>query len=182
MTSPSHAATEANSGPARATWLNQRERGALLGIRLVFFLATAFGRAPAGLFLRVVALWYALFDRQARKASIDFLSRALGREARFGDVYRHIFCFARVTLDRAFLLKGRDDLFEVTKTGNENLQELTRDKRGALLLGGHVGSFEAMRVGASRERFPINIVGHFANARMINALLPTLKCTLGGLL
>ena len=147
----------------------------MLGIRFVFFLATAFGRAPAGLFLRVVALWYALIDRQAKKASKTFLSRALGRAATFADVYRHIFCFARVTLDRAFLLKGRDDLFEVHKEGNHHLQELTRKKRGALLLGGHLGSFEAMRVGASRERFPINIVGHFQNARMINALLEQLN-------
>ena len=171
MTPSSHQAAQVNSGPSSATWLNQKERGALLGIRFVFFLATAFGRAPAGLFLRVVALWYALFDRQAKKSSTEFLSRALGRDVNFGDVYRHISCFARVTLDRAFLLKGRDDLFQVTKTGNQHLHELTQQKRGALLLGGHLGSFEAMRVGASQEQLPINIVGHFANARMINALL-----------
>jgi len=175
MTSPITQASHESSDPPQATWLNQKERGALLGIRLVFFLATAFGRAPAGLFLRVVALWYALFDQPAKRASKDFLGRALGREATFADVYRHIFCFARVTLDRAFLLRGRSDLFKVTNTGNEHLQKLTREKRGALLLGGHLGSFEAMRVGASEEEFPINIVGHFANARMINALLEQLN-------
>jgi predicted LPLAT superfamily acyltransferase len=44
-----------------------------------------------------------------------------------------------------------------------------------VLVGAHLGSFEAMRAGAEREDFPINIVGHFENARMINALLSELN-------
>lgn len=157
-----------------ATWLNQKERGALLSIRLLFLMATFLGRGPTGLFLRFVTLWYALFDRTATGASREFLSRVFGRPATFREVYRHIYIFARVALDRIFLLMGRTHLFKVTRTGSENLRRLTDEKRGALLLGAHLGSFEAMRVGGADEQFPINIVGHFENAKMINSLLEQL--------
>jgi predicted LPLAT superfamily acyltransferase len=73
-----------------------------------------------------------------------------------------------------FLLQGATGAFEVRRTGNEYLQELARSRRGAVLIGAHLGSFEAMRASGAKERFPINIVGHFENARMINALLERL--------
>ena len=163
-----------SAAAAPATWLNQRERGAIFGIRLVFFLATSFGRAPAGLFLRFVAFWYAAFDRTVRRTSLGWFARVHGREGSFRDVWRHVYCFARVALDRVFLLRGATEHFVVNRTGNHYLRELVAERRGAVLLGAHLGSFEAMRVGAKRERFPLNIVGHFENARMINGLLEKL--------
>jgi predicted LPLAT superfamily acyltransferase len=172
-----------NAAPPEATkqragevaWLTRQERGAVTGIRLVFLMARFLGRAPARLFLRVVALWYVLADRHAREASRSWLSRVYGRPARFTECYRHILCFARVTLDRVFLLMGAHDAFAVNRTGSHHLAQLSAEKRGAVLVGAHLGSFEAMRAGAQREQFPINIVGHFENARMINALLGQLN-------
>jgi predicted LPLAT superfamily acyltransferase len=157
-----------------ATWLNQRERGALLGIRLVFWLATIFGRFPARAFVRVVALYYALFDRTARAASRQWLERVHGRAPRFRDVYGHVARFAQVTLDRIFLLRGTTKHFAVKRTGSEHLRRLAADRRGAVLLGAHLGSFEAMRAGGAAEKLPLSIVGHFENAQMINALLAKL--------
>jgi predicted LPLAT superfamily acyltransferase len=152
-------------------WLSQRERGAILGMRIVFAIATACGRGPARLFVRLIALFYALFDRSARHASRVWLSRVRGQPASFGDVYRHILCFAHVTLDRVFLLMRKNQSLVVNRTGNHYLKALARSRTGAMLVGAHLGSFEAMRVGAATEQLPIHIVGHFQNARMINALL-----------
>lgn len=152
-------------------WLSQQERGALLGIRFVFSLASAFGRWPARQFVRLVALYYALFDRGVKRASRDWLERVHGRRVRWREVYAHIFTFAQVALDRIFLLKGRTRAFTVNRNGNHHLQQLVADGRGAVLLGAHLGSFEAMRMSADTEAFPISIVGHFENARMVNALL-----------
>jgi len=157
-----------------AAWLTQGERGALLGMRIVFWMATALGRGPARQFMRLIALWYYAFDARARGASRSFLQRVLGRPVRAGEVYRHILRFARVTLDRVFLLLGTRD-FAVNRTGHHYLERLTRERRGAVLLGAHLGSFEAMRAGARSESLPLNIVGHFENARMINALLSQLN-------
>ncbi|MFW2388414.1 MAG: lipid A biosynthesis acyltransferase [Polyangiales bacterium] len=156
------------------SWLSQRERGAVLGIRFVFGFATAFGRWPARQFVRLLALFYALFDAKAKRASRAWLERVTAGPVRWFDVYHHISMFAQVALDRIFLLKGKTAAFEVTRTGNEHLKALTRERRGAILLGAHLGSFEAMRASADEESFPLSIVGHFENARMINALLSDL--------
>lgn len=158
----------------RAAWLTQGERGALAGIRAVFVIAKFFGRGPARRLVGLIALFYAATDGIARRASRDFLQRVHGRPVGFVEVYRHVRCFARVTLDRLFLLMGETSAFSVRRTGHHHLQRLTEARSGAMLLGAHVGSFEAMRVGAKSERIPIHIVGQFQNARMINTLLEQL--------
>jgi predicted LPLAT superfamily acyltransferase len=162
------------TAPEKSGWLAERERGAVLGVRIVFVLATIFGRFPARQVVKLVALYYALFDSRARAASRDFFQRVYGRAARFADVYAHVHRFAQVTLDRMFFLRGIVRPFEVTRTGNHHLIELTRTKTGAILLGAHLGSFDAMRASGVEEHFPITIVGHFENAKMINALLQSL--------
>jgi len=156
------------------TWLNQGERGAIFGIRIAFFLATAFGRWPMRQFLRIVAFWYAIFDATARRASSTWLTRVYGRPARFSEVYQHILRFARVALDRVFLVRGRTGSIVVNRTGTHHLKALIDEGRGAILVGAHLGSFEAMRAAATTH-YPINIVGHFENARVINGLLEQLN-------
>jgi predicted LPLAT superfamily acyltransferase len=143
----------------------------VLGIRFVFWLATLFGRWPARQFIRMLAIFYAAFDRNARSASRAWLERVHARPVSWFEVYHHISIFAQVALDRIFLLEGKTDVFNVSRTGNEHLIKLAREGRGAILLGAHLGSFEAMRASADEESFPVSIVGHFENARMINALL-----------
>lgn len=167
-------ASRRDSTAPDADWLSQPERGALLGMKLVMWLATAFGRWPARQLVRAVALYYALFDRSARAASRDWLTTVQGRAPSFGETYRHFFTFAQVTLDRFFFLRGKTAPFEISRTGNEHLIALQRTRQGAVLLGAHLGSFEAMRAGGREEAFDINIVGNFANARVINALFEDL--------
>src|SRR5450432_784195 len=87
------------------TWLNQRERGALLGMRVLFWIATALGRGPARQLVRVIAFYYAAVDRVSRGASRVWLERVHARRVSFREVYAHVLCFARVTLDRVFLLQ-----------------------------------------------------------------------------
>jgi len=158
-----------------AEWLTQRERGAIFGMRLMFWVATVLGRGVARLFVSLIAVWYFAFDRAARSASRQFLSRIHGRPARMSEVFGHILRFSRVTMDRVFLLLDGHNSFEVKRTGHEYLAALARERRGAVLLGAHLGSFEAMRAGAENTSLPLNIVGHFENARMINAFLSELN-------
>ena len=158
-----------------STWLSQRERGTLLGMRLGFGLAGFVGRRATRPLVSLVALWYALFDRAAASASRDWQRRIRGRPATFGEVYRHIRTFTQVTLDRVFLLTGRMHGLTITRTGSENLDRQLTTGRGAVLLGAHLGSFEAMRAGGSLHGRPIRILGNFSNARMINALLERLN-------
>ncbi len=157
------------------TWLSQRERGTLFAIRWTYRIATWMGRPFMRLVVSVVAFWYRLFDRRAVAASKDWLERVHGQPPNFWAVYRHLRVFAQVTLDRMFLLTGRTKSFEFTRTGQEHLSNLVASGRGAVLLGAHVGSYEAMRAGGVADDVPINILGYFKKARQINALLASLN-------
>lgn len=162
-------------GDPGSTWLSQRERGTLLGMRVAFRLATFIGRRPMRVLVCGLALWHRLFDREAVAASRDWLERVHGRPAGFWEVYCHFRTFAQVTLDRVFLLTGRTAGLEFSATGDEHLEALKARRRGAVLLGAHLGSYEAMRSRGAEERTPIQVLGYFENARMINALLERLN-------
>jgi predicted LPLAT superfamily acyltransferase len=160
-----------------ASWLEQRERGLSWLMAASFRLATVCGRGPMKLPVAAVALWYCLFDRTAARASRQWLAVVFGRPARFAEVYRHLRTFSQVTLDRVFLLTGKTRGLRFDRHGREHLTAQVATGRGAMLLGAHLGSYEAMRAGGADDRVPIQIVGHFANARQINALLSRLDPT-----
>ena len=126
-------------------WLSVPERGAVLGIRFLFWLATAGGRWPARQFLRLLAVYYLLFDRTATRASRQWLERVHGAPATRAQIYQHLLRFAQVTLDRVFLLRGQTKHFAFTLTGHHHLEQLLEEGTGAILLGAHLGSYEAMR-------------------------------------
>ncbi len=163
-------AAREGTGGKPAGWLDTREKGAVLGIRFVVWLCTAFGRAAGRAFLALLVAYYVAFHGGVRRASRQWLTR-VGRPAGLRDVYRHVLAFAHCALDRLFLLQGRGDLFVLESHGTEHLREARDAGRGAVLLGAHLGSFEAMRAQGKNKRYPINIVGYFRNARMINAAL-----------
>ena len=147
----------------------------MLGIRAVFWLATAAGRRPARLLLYGVALYYRLFDRATVATSRQWLRRIHHREPTWREVFAHILTFAHVTLDRLFLLQGKISALQFSRTGHHYLQDALAAGKGAVLLGAHLGSYDAMRQGGSAEKVPINILGYFENAKMISALFERLS-------
>lgn len=161
--------------PDERDWLTRPERGALWGIQFMFRLATLLGRAPASLFVRIIAAWYFIFDRASREASRAWLSVVFERPATRSEIYKHLLTFSQVTLDRIFLLQEKYHHFVITYTGDHHLAALQESQTGALLLGAHLGSFEAMRAGGQRDVLDIHIMGNFSNARMINALFDQLN-------
>jgi predicted LPLAT superfamily acyltransferase len=161
--------TEGQAG-GQGAWLRQRERGTALGIRLLLATHRVGGRGLVRLILRVVAFYYALFAGSARRASKSYLRRVQGH-ASFADVVRHIGTFAQCAFDRVLLASGRLEGFTFTRDGYQHLEALAQARRGAILLGAHLGSFEALRAMGEREQLTINVVAHFENARRITAML-----------
>lgn len=159
----------------RVGWLDLAEVGGTLGIRFFVVVCTVFGRAPARFFLRFLAFYYVLFNAPARRASRSWLGKALGRErVPFAMVNAHILHFAQVALDRLFLVRRQMQHFDMRNHGLHHVREIIARKRGTLLLGSHLGSFEAMRALADAEQMRVNVLGYFANAGMINAALDRL--------
>ena len=146
----------------------------MLGLQLVSGTLRLFGRRIASGLLWLVCWYYLAFFPSVRGASRDFFSR-LGQPAGLRQVHRHLWAFARVALDRLLFLTGDTDGLVVNLHGHEHIMALAASKRGALLLGAHLGSFEAMRSLAARYDVPLLVVADFRNARRINALLERLS-------
>ena len=161
-------------------WLEQRERGSLAALRTMTWVARSLGDGAARALLPPVCLYFLACAPQARRASRAFLARALGRRATLGDVYRHFHTFAGTLLDRVAVLGGNGADFDVRLTGADAVEAALAARRGCLLLGSHLGSFEVLRVlGEARRGVVVNLVMHEANARHASrwarALAPELE-------
>jgi predicted LPLAT superfamily acyltransferase len=161
--------------PAADTWAREEERGSRLALRVMAFIAVTFGRRVARWVLHPIALYFVLFARRSRRHSKRYLERALGRPVRLSDRYRHVFTFAATVLDRVYLARGHLHQFDLRVEGAALMDELVASGRGALLLGAHLGSFEALHaVGAGRPGLRVAMAMFPDNARMIHETLRAL--------
>jgi predicted LPLAT superfamily acyltransferase len=75
-------------------------------------------------------------------------------------------------LDRVYFARGDVAAFDIRHVGTEALQALADEGRGVVLLGAHVGSFEALHtLGSSRPGLHVAMVMYPDNARMIHSVL-----------
>lgn len=156
-------------------WRRLPEAGTLLGMRFLAFTAITFGRTAVSAVLWIVASYYAIVSGRTRRASQQYFAR-LGRRAGLRDVIRHVHMFARVSVDRLFFLRGKTKPFVSSSNGREHLLELTRRREGAILLGSHLGSFEAMRgigkIEGLRMSVVVDKVSAVRLARVLQELAP----------
>ncbi|HVJ90105.1 MAG TPA: hypothetical protein VM580_09905 [Labilithrix sp.] len=154
----------------KSDWRRLPEVGTVLGIRFVVALSELFGRALATAFLWFLALYYAVASSRARGASKAWLGR-IGEPTTFGRVVRHLHSFARVSLDRLFFLRGRLEPFVVRTNGEHYLADLAERRVGAVLLGAHLGSFEAMRAQGRFEQLRLAVVVDTRSAERLGRVL-----------
>jgi predicted LPLAT superfamily acyltransferase len=151
-------------------WLQQRERGSVLGIRALVWLTRALGRRAGRLLLIPICLYYLAFSPRARSASRQYLSRVLERKPGLAHIFRHYYTFAAVALDRVFLLTDRFHRFDVRIEGEHLLREAQEADRGCLLIGAHLGSFEALRTLGRNNAVRVKLAMYQGNARKIVAV------------
>ena len=127
-------------------WSGRREGGGRFAVWLIRTIGLRLGRPVARALLYPITLYFFFRRGPERRASRAFLSRALGRPAGAWAVLRHIHCYAATILDRAFLLARSTRGFDIRVHGLDQLETQIAQRRGVLLLGAHIGSFEALRV------------------------------------
>lgn len=148
----------------------------MLALRFIVWIALTLGRRVARLFLYPICLYFLLFAAEARKSSRKYLRKVLAREVHIGDGFRHIHAFASTILDRVFLLNGRFDKFDVRVHLDGAAQAMIDSKRGCILLGAHLGSFEIMRAYAHEiQGPPASVVMYEENARKLNSVLQAIN-------
>jgi predicted LPLAT superfamily acyltransferase len=162
---------------SRKSWAEQGERGNRLALQTIAWIALHLGRRFSRWILWPVVAYFYLSSPKARRASAKFLARIPGHGHGAGAVFRHLYTFAAVTLDRIYFLNGRLDLFEV-KVEDEQNQALGTATRGVgmFLMGAHMGSFESVR-GIARQHPGLRMVllMYEDNARNIKQLLSAIN-------
>lgn len=135
-----------------SAWVLERERGSATALRIIRWIARRFGRGCSRMLLPPITLYFFLTARAARLASRDYLRRVLGREPSLRDQFRHFYWFASTILDRIYFLTDGAHAFDVHIEDPDGLWERIRARKGCLLLGAHIGSFEMLRTLAAGEQ------------------------------
>ena len=169
-----------NGRVEHAAWLAEPERGSRPVMRFITWLALRWGRRATRWLTYPLALYFLAFAPRARRASRAFLTRALAREAGASDVLRNFHAFAGTLHDRMYLLSGRFEDLAIEIEGAQELEAMLDAGRGCILLGSHLGSFEALRaLGRHHKRYPINIVMYAGttqkSSEVLNELAPELN-------
>ena len=153
-------------------WLWKAERGSVILVRLLTWLTLRAGRPVTRWLLHPICLYFIVFSRGTRRVSRRYLERALGRPAMWPDVFRHYHTFASTIHDRVYLLSGRHQYFELQIEGASALDPFIEARRGCILLGSHLGSFEILRAyGLFEKHLPISVVMHEGAASNLNRVL-----------
>ena len=154
-------------------WASVGERGSHFAIRLLVGLVRTVGTRSLGWLVAPIAFYFSLVASSARAASKDYLRRirrAKGDDSEPGfiDTYRHIHSFSTVLLDRLALWSSEMDDFDVEIHGREHMMPFIESKKGAMLIGAHLGSFDILRVLAREADIPVNVLMYSVNAEQIN--------------
>ena len=153
-------------------WRDRRERGSSGAIRLIIWLAIHVGRGLCRVLLVPICAYFFVTAPQSRRASRDFLGRALGRVATWRDIFTHLFVFSTTLLDRVYLLHGRQRELDIAVTNESVFWNALAAGRGCLLLGSHLGSFEMLGiVGSVEKKLTINMVMHVTDSARIGGLI-----------
>jgi len=166
------APTPAPNPAAETDWSRTGERSNALALRIMSWIAVTCGRRVARLALLPITLYFLLFAPGPRRHSRRYLGRVLGRPARWREVWTHFHRFAATVLDRVYFLRDTPGCFDLHLSGSDTVQRTLAQGRGALLLGAHLGSFEALSAaGRQQAQLQIAMVMFPDNARMIHAAL-----------
>lgn len=157
---------------SHTSWAHTPERSNRLMLRVMTWISLRLGRRAGRVVLHLIAAYFLLFAPASRRASRNYLRRALGRPAHWRDLYRHFFTFAATIHDRIYLVNRRFDLFDFEVHGEDTLRRLLADGNGLFLMGAHLGSFEVIRaLGRKDTDVRVAMLMHEDNAQKINAML-----------
>lgn len=160
-------------------WAQIGESSFILGMRLLFWLNRAGGRAVFRLALYPVIFWYVLVKPAARGASRDYLAHlhafggGLTPPPRWHAVFAHFMAFGETLLDKLRAWSGERD-WRLHFEGDRHMLDLMAQGRGAVVVMAHMGNLEISRVSGAMRGLRINAMVHTRHAERFNALLHSL--------
>jgi len=142
------------------------------------------GRSVGVLLVHAIVAYSFLTDAAGRRASRAYLRRvdaipdgraALRRRPGTWASFLRYREFGLAILDRLAIWAGRAETFEYTVEGNEHADRLAAEGRGGIVLGAHLGNFDALRLLAERQQRTVHVLMFTAHAQRINTIFRELS-------
>ncbi|MDZ7663060.1 hypothetical protein [Thiohalophilus sp.] len=162
-------------------WDEKKERSNPFLLKFICKFALYMPRSITRLWLWPICLYFFIFSPGARKASSEYLRRNPNTSDSIWAVYKHIYTFASVILDRVYFITGRFEKFSISFDIDSNALDVLKNGDGALLLGAHIGSFEAMRCLAIKQAdINLKVLMYRDHNAMITRILDELNSEIAG--
>jgi len=143
------------------TRINDRRRGNRLGFLSFEVALRLFGRRGAYGLLRMVALYYLLFDPLVRRLALPYLSRRFPDHTgwrRVVDLYRLIYSQGTSLVDR-YRMMSTPQVFTQGVANYATVRPLVEDRaNGFILLVSHVGNWQALMLALQRMNRGITLL------------------------
>ncbi len=165
-------------------WAGLAERGSFWALAVARGFYSLCGRRATRALLWPIAAYFTLTAPRARRASLEYLAalyahpggeRALGHPPRSRDALHHLHEFAVNLFDRMVVWGETLDQVHFEHAGSEHLFRLAREKRGGILLGSHLGSFDMMRLLAGHHGLVVNVLMFTRHAERITRFFQRLS-------
>jgi len=151
----------------------------IVGIRILNFCGYTVGM----IFGFLAVLYFFISGRVSRRASRQYLehlhkvSPESGVAPTLKNVFLHHWHFGVNIIDRMYFWQGKLDRFRFTYEGRDKVFHYLNQGQGILMIGAHMGSFDAMRAFSHDKGLRVNVVMYRAHARKFNFLLKKLNPT-----
>jgi predicted LPLAT superfamily acyltransferase len=155
------------------TWTSQKERGSLVLLKTISWIALAMPRMIARALLYPICVYYIIFFTSPTfTSSKRFWQRLRGKRASVLDVYGHYHSFSANILDKVYFMGNHFEDYKVTIHGGDLIKHYAAQNQGCILMGAHLGNFECMRaLGATLAGLKVRPVMYLDNAEKISTLL-----------
>lgn len=137
-----------------AEW-DGKTRGTVFGFKVFIFFIKHFGVNAAYLLMHLPVPYFCIFERKNTQGIYYYfrLRRQYSILKSLVSIYRSYFEFGKTLVDRLALLSGMRSNYTFEFDGEEYIKVALLEKKGGLLISGHVGNFELAQY-FFKERLP----------------------------
>lgn len=137
-----------------------RSRGGRFGYQFFAWIIKRMGIGFSYAFLALVVIYFIPFAPKATSSVWGYCRkrRHLSRLKSCGELYRHYYVFGQTLIDRTALRSGLAGRYHFSFDNYERFLEIINGSKGVVLIGAHVGCWEAGSVFFGKYGKKINIV------------------------
>ncbi|MBL4648014.1 MAG: lipid A biosynthesis acyltransferase [Gammaproteobacteria bacterium] len=140
-------------------WLHTAERSTKIALLFMRWVSLHLGRTFTRLLIPIICLYFILFSQQGWRASKKFLAKTRNKKITLSNIYRHYWTYGAVILDRVYFTANKSSLFDIRIHGEHLLKNILHNKQGCILLGSHLGSFDALRaLAVHQHQLPLKVL------------------------